>query len=343
MAATCILLRIGMWAVGLMMLASAANAAPLEQAVSFHGDGGVKIAGTLALPPSADVSRPAPAVLLIQGSGPTDRDGNQLPGLRTDLLRQLAHVMADAGIASLRADKRGMHANRDSLPAKVDELAAFFTWPATTGDARAAFDFLGAHPAVAAGRVGMLGHSEGGLIALDSAASDRTPKVLVLASTPGRPSGEVIHDQLTALLQRQGADAEQRRFFLEADRRIRDEIGATGRVPADVPPGLAALYPGYLGPFLKSVLGLDPLQLAEKFKGPILVINGDADTQVLAGRDGARFQSALASRRDGSEVFIPPGVSHNLKIVTGADDPGLTGDIDAGVRATLLRWLKAKL
>jgi dienelactone hydrolase len=296
----------------------------------------------VALPASAGPERPVPALLLLQGGGPTDRDGNQLPGLRSDLLRELAQVLADEGIASLRFDKRGMYANRAGLPAHPDELPKFFSWPSFAGDAQAAFLFLKAYPAVTPDRVGILGHSEGGLLALDLTTRDR-PKLLILASTPGRPLGDVIHDQLSALLDRQHAIPAQRRFLLDADQRIRARILASGNVPPDVPAGLAALYPSYLGPFLKSALALDPAALAAGFGGPILVINGAADTQVAATRDAVRFASALAARHDGSEVFTPAGVSHNLKTVTSRDDPGITGSLDAGVKDVILRWLKTAL
>jgi uncharacterized protein len=175
------------------------------------------------------------------------------------------------------------------------------------------------YPGIASDRVGVLRHSEGGLLALGFAAQYHPqPKALILASPPGRLFGEVIHDQLSALLEQQQATAEQCQFFLDADRRIRSEILETGKVPLDVPAGLAPLYPTYLGRFLKSELALDPAALATNVEGAILVINGAADTQVLAKRDAARFSSALANRKDGSEVFTPSAVSHNLKTVTGA-------------------------
>src|SRR5438067_1649273 len=110
-------LRFAMYvAVIIMVYDSAGTAAPVEQHISFQGNGGITIAGTLVLPETANSDRLVPAVLLIQGSGPTDRDGNQPPNLQTDLLRQLANILAGAGIASLRYDKRGMYANRDALP-----------------------------------------------------------------------------------------------------------------------------------------------------------------------------------------------------------------------------------
>ncbi len=327
-----------------MMVQSTGKAASVEQTISFTGHGGVPIAGTLVLPASASADHPVPAMLLIQGSGPTDRDGNQPPNFQTDLLRQLAEVLADEDIATLRFDKRGLYANRSSMPTRQEELPAFFSWSAFVGDAAAGFAFLAAHPAIASGRIGVLGHSEGGLIALDLAnKNQRQPKVLILAATAGRPMGKIIQDQLSAALERQHATAEQRQFFLNDDQRIRSEILATGKVPPDVPPGLAALYPSYLGPFYKSQLVLDPVALAANFKGPILVINGAADTQVSATRDAARFSSGLASRKDGSEIFTPAAVSHNLKTVANNDDPGIAGNLDTRVKDVIVSWLKTAL
>jgi pimeloyl-ACP methyl ester carboxylesterase len=323
---------------------SAVMAASLEQDITFQGSGGVAIVGTLVLPEPTNSDRPAPAVLLIQGSGPTDRDGNQPPNFQAGLLRQLADILAGAGIASLRYDKRGMHENQHTLPKHQDELSDFFSWSAFVYDAHAAFAFLTTYPGIASDRVGVFGHSEGGLLVLDFANQYRPqPKLLILASTPGRPLGEVIHDQLSALLEQQRATAEQRQFFLNADQRIRSEILATGKVPPDVPPGIAALYPSYLGLFLKSELALNPAALVANIEGPILVINGTADTQVSAAQDAARFSSALANRKDGSEVFTPPAVSHNLKTVTGPNDQGITGALDGSARDTILRWLTSKL
>ncbi len=327
-----------------VMIDSSAVTASTEKHVSFEADGGITLAGTLVLPEPINSGRVVPAVLLIQGSGPTDRDGNQLPNLKTDLLRQLADVLAGAGIASLRYDKRGMYANQPTLPKQQDQLTDFFRWTAFVGDAHAAFTFLKTYPGIAPDRVGVLGHSEGGLLALDFAAQYHPqPKAIILASTPGRKFGEVIQDQLSALLEQQQATAEQRQFFLDADRRIRSEILETGKVPLHVPAGLAPLYPSYLGHFLKSALALDPAALATHVEGAIFVINGTADTQVLAKHNAARFSSALANRKDGSEVFTPSAVSHNLKTVTEANTQGIAGELDGTVRGAILNWLKKVL
>jgi hypothetical protein len=129
---------------------------------------------------------------------------------------------------------------------------------------------------------------------------------------------------------------------LNENQRIQKEILAPGTVPADVPPGLSIFYPNYIGPFLKSALALDPPALASSFHGPVLVINGTADTQVSSGRDGGLFAKILSNRSDGSEVYFPLDVSHNLKHVQ--DNPqGFDGDLDGRIKDKFLSWLKDKL
>ena len=76
--------------------------------VRFPGAGGIELAGTLVLPMNSELQK-VPGVVLIAGSGPTDRDGNNpLIPAKIDLLKQIAELLADAGIASIRYDKRGI-------------------------------------------------------------------------------------------------------------------------------------------------------------------------------------------------------------------------------------------
>src|SRR4051794_12206945 len=95
------------------------TAAPLaanEHEVTFEGKGGVRLVGTIALPDKRDASTKSPAVVLVCGSGPTDRDGNQRPSLITDVQKQIAADLARRGIASLRYDKRGIAASAKGAP-----------------------------------------------------------------------------------------------------------------------------------------------------------------------------------------------------------------------------------
>lgn len=99
-------------------------------AVRIGGSGGVGLTGTPQLVATAG-DRPAPAVLLVRGSGPRDRDGNQPPALIADIIGQIAVTLAGFGIASLRCDKRGMapagRSCRTGRPAVTATLHGWFT------------------------------------------------------------------------------------------------------------------------------------------------------------------------------------------------------------------------
>jgi hypothetical protein len=326
-------------AVSMSSISSSSFAAsPLERVISFKGSGGVTLAGMLTLPDKEEEA-PFPAVLLLQGSGPTDRDGNQLPGIRTDLLRQIARDLAEVGIASLRFDKRGMHANAEDLPREPTALRRFVAWDNFVADALMGYRWLASDLDVDSERVGIVGHSEGGLIALDLLQRQAVaPSALVLLATPGRPLGEVMAEQLAALWEDQGATPEQRAYVLAEDARIRAAIKASGEVPDDVPPGLQTLYPGYLGLYFQPLLQLDPVKALAGFSGPVLLLSGGRDRQVSPERDFAPLADLLRTKGDGSFAFIAQDASHNLKPVEDGG-PGFEGRIDEAVRAGLTNWL----
>jgi dienelactone hydrolase len=327
-----------------LALAPASSVAD-EQQVTFPGAAGATLAGTLELPAgTANV----PALVLVAGSGPTDRDGNQPPALITDILKQIANGLADRGIATLRYDKRGMYANAAELPKDPAKYGEFFTWENFVADAVAAVQFLRQQPRIDPKRVGILGHSEGGLLALQAAqllnSQGDAPPVLILISTPGRPMDQVITDQLKRLLTIQQAAPQQTDYFLSENSRITRAILNTGQVPADVPPGLAALYPPYLGKFLHSELSLDPCKLAAEFSGPVLVIAGSADVQVSPDRDAKALDAALAGRKnDIHTLAIIPAASHNMKILSSPADPGFAGPVAPAAMEQLQQWAVARL
>jgi hypothetical protein len=326
--------------VALLIRIPCAAGASNELRVSFGGAQGAILAGTLQLPPGDQV---VPGLVLLAGSGPTDRDGNQPPAIHTDLLKQIAQGLADRGIASLRFDKRGMYANAAELPKEVSKYGDFFSWENFVGDAVGACHFLRQQARVDPKRIGILGHSEGGLLALEAAdllnTQGHPPAVLILISTPGRTLDAVITDQLKSILARQGATPEQTDYFLSENVRITRAILQSGQVPADVPPGLAALYPSYLGKFLHSELALDPCKLAAKFFGPVMVIAGSADTQVSPQLDAKALDGALAARPgDIHTLAIIPQASHNLKIPASAADPGFDGPVAPAALQQLEQW-----
>jgi pimeloyl-ACP methyl ester carboxylesterase len=246
------------------------------------------LSGTLLKPPG--VTHP-PVVLLIGGSGPTDRNGNQ-GGAGPGELRQLAEALAQRGIASLRYDKRGIGRSAVAglreqdlvLDTFVEDAAGWLKWLQQRPD-------LGA-PIVA-------GHSEGGLIAI--LLAKRVPvSGVVLIATPGRPLGDVLRDQL----QRNGIPAP-----LLGDALATLAALERGETVRDVKPELAALFRPSVQPFMRSMLAVDPARELAGLKLPAMVVSGGHDLQV-----GAADAALLAKARQDAVRLDIAAMNHVLKI-----------------------------
>jgi pimeloyl-ACP methyl ester carboxylesterase len=325
-----------------------------EREVTFEGAVGVRLVGTIALPEHREPSTRSPAVVLVCGSGPTDRDGNQRPTLITDVQKQIATDLAKRGFASLRYDKRGIAASAKGAPVDLEGMREFYRWEHFVDDLIAAFRFLQQQPEIDATRIALVGHSEGGLLVLIAANQlqdkPQSPRAIVLLATPGRPIETVLAEQLARQLDTQGATAAQAKKFLDRATQISGQIRATGNVPDNVPVGLRNLYPAYLGKFLRSMFLVDPAHLAESLKGPVLVINGERDLNVSAERDAKTLDAALRSRetkdataRNAQELLIVPGASHCFNSISFDKDPGFTGPIVTDVLNRLASFLEQAL
>jgi len=302
-----------------------------QRQLRFAGTGGATLGGTLLLPMVSELQY-VPGVVLVAGSGPTDRDGNNaLVPARIDLLKQIAERLAGAGIASLRYDKRGIGASTTRPTTGLDEQEQFFAWENFVGDVQAAHAELLRHDEIKPYATALLGHSEGALLSLAAAAAmgKRGPYGLVLASAPGRPLGEIVRSQI-------GRNAPA---FADRAQHVMAAILATGHVPADTPTELQLIFPAYGGPFFKSTLTLDPAELARGIDTPCLLLHGGADTQVVPMGDIQPLIEALAQRNRPAEVLVAPAVSHNLKTVFWPSDPGLVGPIAPVIADKLTSWL----
>jgi uncharacterized protein len=308
----------------------------VEREVRFKSPDGVELVGTVVAPDGEVLA--GAFVLLIQGSGPTDRDGNQLPGLRTDLLKGLAHALGDAGVGSLRVDSRACGSMKKSWPAKPEEVAGFFALSKMLGDVEAAWKVMGELPEAKGKKRVVLGHSQGGVFAL---ALERVikPDGLVLMATPGRVSDEVIDDQLRTLMTQQGADAKTREWYLRENMRLMREIRETGKA-THVPMGLAGLYNASSMLFLKEYSILNPAELAAGTQCPVLVVQGTMDKQVNVVKDAGPIVTALDKRSVGKcqTVFVAGG-SHNFKKVKTMDEDGLNGEVMGEAREGVVKWV----
>lgn len=324
--------------------AATEKAQPRAVELTFTGAGGIELPGTLVLP--AGEEGPFPGVLLLPGSGPTDRDGNQPPMLRTDLLRQIADDLASRGVASFRFDKRAAHANAGLWPRTPDEVAAFFAWDHFVQDAEAALRALGARGGIDASRVAVLGHSEGGLIAL--ALADRmgkhAPPALVLAGTTGRRLDHVIRDQVDRLLPLQVPDAALRETIRKDLDRAIDSIRADRTIPADLHPALASLFNPSSLDVLYAYFTIEPAELASSYKGPVLVVQGKHDAQVTVDDDLPPLKAALIGRPGvATRIQLIENASHNFKKVGSPIEPGFAGPVAPEALGAIGDWLSETL
>lgn len=231
--------------------------------------------------------------VILPGSGPTDRDGNSPLGVSAGSYRLLAEGLAEHGVATIRADKRGVAGSAAAAAAEADLR---FTHMA--GDAR---DWV----AEAVARTGrpcawLIGHSEGALVAL-AAVEQGNDKVcgLVLLSGAGRPARVVLEEQLGPQLpEPMRTQAFHALAELEA-----------GRLVADTPPALAALLRPSVQPYLISWLRLDPAALIAAWDGPVMIGQGTTDLQTTEAD-----ALALAAAQPAARLVLWEGVNHLLKL-----------------------------
>jgi pimeloyl-ACP methyl ester carboxylesterase len=271
------------------MAAQAASATGGEQPVALDTASG-KVAGTLRLP--AGAAR-APAVLIIAGSGPTDRDGNNamIPG-RNDSLKMLAEALAQAGFASVRYDKRGIGESRAAAP---DESQLRFDTYVT--DAAAWIAQLKADPRFTS--VAVIGHSEGALIGMLAAERAGASAYVSLAGVADTP-GAILRKQTAGKLPPPLA-ADNERILASLEQ---------GKPVADVPPALAALYRPSVQPYMISWMQYVPARRIAALRMPVLIVQGTTDIQVDIGQ-----AQALKAARPDAGLAIIEGMNHVLKEV----------------------------
>lgn len=278
---------------GLALMISPAAAASELEAPGPEG----MLKGTLLAPSNGE---PKAAAIIIPGSGPTDRDGNNPLGITAASYRLLAQALAPAGIATLRIDKRGMFASKAAIADPNDVTIAAYA-----ADIGAWVEATKAVTGMSC--VWLIGHSEGGLVALQAAQSEADICGLVLLAATGRPLGTVIREQLAA----NPANA----FLLEQANAAIDQLEAGERVDtATLHPALGGLFNPAVQGFLISTFALDPAVLIAQTDKPVLIVHGTSDLQVSMA-DATRLKAAAPE----AELVVLPEVNHVLKSVPAGD------------------------
>jgi len=283
-----------------------APAAAVETAYTIKS-GGLGLAATLTLPRGA--AGPIPVAVIIAGSGPTDRNGNSVLGIRPNSYAQLAWRLAERGIATLRYDKRGLPGTQGTFDIRQMTLEDF------AADARSAAESLARDPRFS--RVVLVGHSEGASLALIAARQGAPVAGVVHVSGLGRPLGEVMREQLS----RQFDSATLVRYDTAMKYYLR------GDQPADVPEHMAMLFVPVNRTYMRSMSAFDPPAAIRAVRQPVLLVQGESDLQATVA-DAERLHAA----RPDARLVLMPDVNHVLKhiadrTVTGQmstyQDPGI--------------------
>lgn len=244
------------------------------------------IDGTLLFP---DGIQNPPLVILIAGSGPTDRDGNQ-PMLQNNSLKYLAEELSKKGIATFRYDKRIIKQIRLKTVKEEELLFEDFI-----DDAKATINYF--HPNFT--HIFIAGHSEGSLIGMVAAQQNTTG--FISLSGAGRPIDDILKEQI-------GKQAPN--LVTELDKNF--ALLKEGKDIKDVNPILVSLFRPSVQPYMRSWLKYDPAVEIAKLNIPGLIVNGDKDLQV-----SVQDAKLLAVAKSGTQLEIIADMNHVLKNIAG--------------------------
>jgi pimeloyl-ACP methyl ester carboxylesterase len=294
-----------------------------QEEVSYqNAKAGITLAGTLTMPKAS--TSPAPAVLLLSGSGAQDRD-EALMGHRPFLV--LADHLTRQGIAVLRVDDRGVGGSTGKYTTStLFDLA---------DDAVVGVEFLKTRPGIDPARIGIIGHSEGGMVAPLAATKNNSVRFLVLMAGSGMTGEEILYAQGVLIARAQNAPEEaitRRRTFQERSfavlKQEQDAAAADVKLRAVVAESFPnagaaekAALEASLGvmnqPWFRAMLTYDPKPTLRKVTVPVLAIVGEKDVQVPPKENLALIEEALAAGGN-KQVTIQmlPGLNHLFQTAT---------------------------
>jgi dienelactone hydrolase len=260
---------------------------------------GYQLAGTLSLPRGS--RRPVPAVILITGSGQQTRDeAIPIPGLENYRpFRQIAEHLAARGIAVLRVDDRGMGGSTGK------ETLAAATTSSFADDVRAEVAYLRGRREIDPNRIALVGHSEGGSMAMMIAATDARIRAVALLAAMGKTGREVNLAQQEEALAQATTLTEERKNELRAEQRRILETVIAGGDTSHLPPQARQFLPWF-----KEFLLFDPQAAMRRVRQPVLILQGELDRQVTADQATLLDRAARESGNRDVTLSVLPGLNH---------------------------------
>jgi uncharacterized protein len=281
-----------------------------------------KLAGTLTIP---EGKGPFPAVILVSGSGQQNRD-SELMGHKPFWV--IADYLSRNGIAVLRYDDRGMGQSEGDFQAATTADFAY--------DAQSAYIFLKKQKKIDKNRIGIVGHSEGGMVAQMVAAADTQVRLIVLLASPGVPISELMLKQTEMTLRQSGISEEEIQVSIELNKKFynvllnqadntiaKKEIeqiiqthanSMTSEEASEIKRQQPLLVKTMLTPWFRYFINFNPEYYLKQIKCPVLAINGEKDVQVSCEEN--LFGIAMSLEKYGNrryEFHKMPNLNHLLQ------------------------------
>lgn len=305
---------------------SYADAAAFAERDVTVGSGEWALPGTLSLP---NGTGPFPAVVLVHGSGPNDRDESIGPNKP---FRDIAHGLASRGIAVLRYDKRTMVHG-----AKLAQIAKPTVAHEAVDDAVLAVEALAAMPEIARDRIFVLGHSLGGMLVPRIAAGAPQARGFIVMAGAAQPLEHAMLEQTQYMAGLDGAITPDEQARIDEMRKMADGVRALTPEDVESAEALAGVPPSYW----LDLRGYDPPEAAKAVTRPMLVLQGERDYQVTM----AEFERWNAALDDRDDVDLKPyrTLNHLFMPGTGPGNPqeyAIAAHVAEEVIADIADWIR---
>jgi dienelactone hydrolase len=306
-----------------------------ESEVSFQTEDS-NIVGNLTVPEGKGLF---PAVIILAGSGPFDRNGDVDPRSAEALAlsstyRDIAYALSKEGFVTLRYDKRGIGNSTGE--------GGDFPEPSLR-DLKAAVAFLKDNPAVDPERIALVGHSLGGLWALTEAAGNDSIAAVCLMATPAKPMGEVLIEQIEWFVKAQGGNDTDVATVVAQQRAVYELLRSGELDPSTMPPSVSYQYE-----YVKAIMDIAGADYAKEIKCPALILQGDKDLFTVIPEEAQLLKQAFnEGGNDKVKLVIFSDLDHTFRTTPDQPSPELyyedRGPISPDVVKAIVDWMKATL